>query len=110
MNQTRERKRDKKKDEYRYKGHLCKVRVFRDFLLLATSRNLKIVGTDTSAPRCAAVDASIRAQATLGECDPEVAFVLTAGEDLVGLDDGIASLEERGAAGLELHAVKDKPI
>ena len=48
-------------------------------------------------------------ETTLCKAFPYLAEVLATSELLVGLDDGIAGLEERGAAGLELHAVDDKP-
>ena len=42
------------------------------------------------------------------ESFPECTVVLTAGKDLVRLDDGIAGLEERRPARLQLHTVEDK--
>lgn len=46
----------------------------------------------------------IRAETTLREPFPECAVVLTTGKDLVCLDNGVTSLEERGSARLQLHA------
>jgi len=59
-----------------------------------------IVGPDSSTPWGPTINASIGTETTLRESFPERAVVLTASEDLVGLDDGVASLEERRPAGL----------
>lgn len=64
------------------------------------------VGANSSAPWRTAINTSILTQTTLRKANPEIAEVLTAGEDLVGLDDRITSVEERRHALLELHAIK----
>ena len=53
------------------------------------------VGSDSSTPWGPSVNASIGTEATLRESFPNRAVVLTTGEDLVGLNDGVASLKER---------------
>jgi len=67
-----------------------------------------IVGSDSSTPWGPTLNTSVRAEATLRESFPELAVVLAAGENLVRLDEGITSLEERRPAGLQLHSVDDK--
>jgi len=66
------------------------------------------VGSDSSAPWGPSINTSIGTKATLRKSFPNRAVVLTPGEDLVGLNDGVASLEERRPARLQLHAVDDQ--
>jgi hypothetical protein len=67
------------------------------------------VGPESSTPRCTAINSSIRSKSPLGEAQPQFTEVLTAGEELVSLNDGIASVEERGTTLLELHSVQYEP-
>jgi hypothetical protein len=67
------------------------------------------ISPDPSTPWCTALNLGIGSQSSQGKSFPQCAEVLATGEDLVGLDDGIAGIEERRAACLELHAVEDKP-
>ena len=76
--------------------------------LLTSLGELIIVGSDSSTPWGPAVNTSIGTETTLGESFPECAFILTAGKDLVCLDDSIPSLEERRPTRLQLHTVDDK--
>ena len=76
--------------------------------LLASFGERIIVESDSSTPWGPTINTSIRPKTTLRESFPERAVVLAAGENLVGLDDGITSLEERRPAGLQLHSVDDK--
>jgi hypothetical protein len=76
--------------------------------LLASLGELEIVGSDSSTPWSPALDVSIGTETTLRESFPERAEVLTTGEDLVSLDDGVTSLEERRPARLQLHAVDNE--
>ena len=76
--------------------------------LLASLWEPVIIGSDSSTPRGPAINASIGTETTLRESFPECAIVLAAGENLVGLDDGVTGLKERRPARLQLHAVNDK--
>jgi len=70
--------------------------------------DLKVISADTSTPRCRANDGSRRAHAAIREPAPQLTCVLSAGEELVSLDDGITRVEERRATRLELHPVNDE--
>jgi hypothetical protein len=76
--------------------------------LLASLGELVIVGSDSSTPWGPAFNASVGTETALRESFPKRTVVLTAGEDLVGLDDGVTSLEERRPARLQLHAIEDE--
>jgi len=80
----------------------------RTIRLLAGRGERMTVGSDSSTPWGPSVDASIGTEATLRESFPDRAIVLTTGEYLVGLNNGVASLEERRPARLQLHAVDDE--
>ena len=67
------------------------------------------VGPDSSTPWCTTFNASVRSKSPLGEALPQLAEVLTASEDLVGLNDGVSSIEKRGATLLKLHPVQNEP-
>ena len=76
--------------------------------LLASLGELVIVGSDSSTPWRPAFNASVGTETALRESFPKRTVVLTAGEDLVGLDDSVTSLEERRPARLQLHAVENE--
>ena len=80
-------------------------------------RNVKIgrhvsrsthVLADASAPRSTPLNRRVLPQSFLRKGQPQLTEILAAGQDLVGLDDGITSFKETGAALLQLHAVQDK--
>ena len=75
----------------------------RENTLLASLGELEVVGSDSSTPWGPAVNVRVGAETTLRESFPECTIVLTTGEDLVSLDDGITSLEERRPTRLQLH-------
>ena len=58
---------------------------------------------------CTDFEISVGSKSPIGEAPPQFTEVLASGEDLVCLNDGIASVEERGPAWLELHAVQYEP-
>ena len=68
------------------------------------------IRSDSSTPRRATVNTGVRTQTTLSEALVEQAIVLTACEDLVGLDDSVPCIQEAGHALLQLHAVDNQPI
>jgi len=51
----------------------------------------------------------VGSKSPLGEAFPQFTEVLTASEDLVGLNDSISSVEERGATLLKFHRVHYEP-
>ena len=72
----------------------------RTIRLLTRRRERMTVGSNSSAPWGPSINASVWTKATLRESFPNRAVVLTPGEDLVGLNDGVASLKERRPARL----------
>lgn len=69
------------------------------------SRNRTYIRTDTSTPICTTLHIRIRSQSPVREALPQGAEVLATSEDLVSLNDRIASIEERRTAFLELHPI-----
>jgi hypothetical protein len=67
------------------------------------------VGPDSATPRRTAFDTSIGSKSPLGEALPQITEVLTISEDLVGLNNGISSIEERRTTLLKLQAIQYKP-
>jgi hypothetical protein len=64
---------------------------------------------DSPTPRCTALNTSVGSKPPIGEALPQFTEVLASGEDLICLNDGIASIEERGTTLLELHAIQYEP-
>jgi hypothetical protein len=63
------------------------------------------VCADSSSPRSTSLNLRIYPEALLRESQPKIAEILATRQDLIGLDDGIAGLEEAGTALLELHRI-----
>jgi hypothetical protein len=76
---------------------------------LTDSTNLANTARDSraSSPPAGAVH-STRSKATLGETGPDRASVGTTAEGAVGVEDGVAGLDEVGVAGLERHSFHDQ--
>lgn len=68
------------------------------------------IRADSSTPRCTTVNTGVRTQTTLGEALVEQAVVLTACEDLIGLNDSVSCVQEAWHALLQLHAVDNESI
>jgi hypothetical protein len=71
------------------------------------ARNTHILA-DASSPRGTSLNRRVRSQSFLRKGQPQFTEILATCQDLVGLNDGIASLKKARAALLQLHAVEDK--
>src|SRR5206468_1361776 len=78
------------------------------FLHHALLRNLEALLPHASTPRRTALEYSTPAKATLGKASPYLTCVLTVGQELISLNDGVAGVDERGFARLDLHSVDNK--
>ena len=70
--------------------------------------HLKVLHPRPPTPRRASNHPRLRAQPAICKSAPEIAEVLTSGKRVVGIDDGVARVDEGGQARLELHAVDDE--
>jgi hypothetical protein len=57
-----------------------------------------VLDVDPSAPRGSASKGSVGSEPSVGKGGPDLARVVAAGEDLVGLDDGVSGVGEGGSA------------
>jgi hypothetical protein len=67
------------------------------------------VGPFSATPRRTAFETSIGSKSPFGKALPQITEVLTISEDLVGLNNGISSIEERRITWLKLHGIQYKP-
>jgi len=63
----------------------------------------KVFGPDTAAPRQLTQGLGLGTQSPVGKALPNVASVVTSGEDDVCLNDGVPGGGEAGSTGLQLH-------
>lgn len=68
------------------------------FRLASLGWDLMAVVPDASSPRGLANDVGILAETSLGKGLPDETGVLSAGENLIGLNDRVSRIEERGSA------------
>lgn len=68
------------------------------------------VCADSSTPWRLTLYIRVSSKTPAAETKPQITEILATGENLISLNNSIASIEERRPACLQLHSVEDQPI